>query len=314
MSNPHPDMDAALARLSADWLKHLAGVRRLSGATCEAYGRDVEQFMSFLSARNGTCLTLASITELKPTDLRGFLAQRRKDGIGSRTLMRQLAALRSFARHGARTGLVVASAFTAMRGPRIAKTLPRPLTAQAARTMATIEPRRGEEIPEWILRRDAAVLALLYGCGLRISEALALRVRDRPTLENDTVTVTGKGGKVRSTPVLPAIIAAIDAYVSRCPWHLVPDGPLFLGAKGGQLSPRIIQLTVERLRGAMGLPESATPHSLRHSFATHLLGRGGELRAIQELLGHASLSTTQIYTKIDSSRLLAAYDAAHPRS
>jgi integrase/recombinase XerC len=303
-----------IEHLRDEWLGHLAGVRRLSDATLEAYRRDLNQFLGFLADYTGSDVRTATISALRPADLRAFLSQRRRDGIGSRTLMRQLAALRSFARFGARSGTLTAAAFFATRGPRIARTLPRPLTAIAARTMATPDIRRGEERPEWVLRRDAAVLALLYGCGLRISEALGLRARDIPTPDNDVLTVIGKGGKARSTPVLPMVIEAINAYVASCPWQVAGDKPLFVGVKGGQLSPRIIQLTVESLRGALGLPESATPHSLRHSFATHLLGRGGDLRAIQELLGHASLSTTQIYTKVDAVRLLAAYDAAHPRA
>ena len=305
---------SGIEKLRDDWLGHLAGVRRLSGATLEAYRRDLDQFLGFLAGQDGVDVTPAGISALKPVDLRAFLSQRRRDGAGNRTLMRQLAALRSFARFGARSGVLTAAAFFATRGPRIAKTLPRPLAAEAARSMATTEARKGEDRPEWVLLRDAAVLALLYGCGLRISEALGLRARDIPTPEHDVLTVTGKGGKLRSTPVIPAVIEAINAYVASCPWQLRGDKPLFVGVKGGRLSPRIIQLTVENLRGALGLPESATPHSLRHSFATHLLGRGGDLRAIQELLGHASLSTTQIYTKVDSVRLMAAYDAAHPRA
>lgn len=314
LSDPAPPAPSALARLRGQWLGHLAGVRRLSPATLEAYARDLDQFLAFLAGETGREPALGDLSALKPADLRRFMGQRRKDGIGNRTLMRQLAALRSFARFGDRKGLVTASAFFAARGPRIGRTLPRPLTATAARTVTTIGPRQGEERPRWVLLRDAAVLGLLYGCGLRISEALSLRVRDRPTADHDVLTVTGKGGKRRSTPVLPSVIAAIDDYVAQCPWKLRGDEPLFVGVRGGQLSPRIIQLAVESLRGALGLPESATPHSLRHSFATHLLGRGGDLRAIQELLGHASLSTTQVYTRIDAARLLAAYDAAHPRA
>lgn len=303
-----------IERLRDDWLGHLEGVRRLSGATLEAYRRDLDQFLRFLAARTDGALTTAGISALKPADLRAFMGQRRKDGVGNRTLMRQLAALRSFARFGARKGVLTAAAFFAARGPRIGKTLPRPLTTAAARTMTTTGPRQGEARPEWILRRDAAVLALLYGCGLRISEALALLGKDMPGAANDVLRITGKGGKVRLAPVIPAVIEAIDAYVAICPWQIRADKPLFVGAKGGHLSPRVVQLAVESLRGALGLPDSATPHSLRHSFATHLLGRGGDLRAIQELLGHASLSTTQIYTKVDAVRLMEAYSAAHPRA
>nr|MCU0885346.1 tyrosine recombinase XerC [Beijerinckiaceae bacterium] len=247
-------------------------------------------------------------------DIRAFLAARRRDGIESRTLMRQLASLRSFARHLEQHGLANASAIVNVRGPRIARTLPRPIAAPAARALTSTGTRDGEERAPWILARDAAVLALLYGCGLRISEALGLQRRDAPVAGKDSIIVLGKGGKRRESPVIAPVSAAIAAYLDQCPWPLPADGPLFVGARGGPLSPRIIQLAVEHMRGALGLPDSATPHALRHSFATHLLGRGGDLRAIQDLLGHASLATTQIYTRIDASRLMAAYKSAHPRA
>lgn len=300
--------------LTRGWLDHLAHERRLSPKTLEAYGRDIRQFVAFITEHLGGEPTLADIAALKPADLRAFLGRRRRDGVGNRTLMRQLAALRSLARFGERSGKLKAAAFAATRGPRIGKSLPRPLEASAAKAVTQADTRAGEDREPWILARDAAVLALLYGCGLRISEALSLTRAQAPVHAGDTLTVLGKGAKTRMVPVLPVVVAAIAEYIALCPWRLPPDGPLFLGAKGGPLSPRIIQLAVESLRGALGLPSTATPHSLRHSFATHLLGRGGELRAIQELLGHASLSTTQIYTRIDSSRLMAAYDAAHPRA
>ena len=300
--------------LYRDWLGHLAHERRLSPKTLEAYGRDLRQFIAFLGEHLGGAPSLADIAALKPADLRAFLGRRRRDGVGNRTLMRQLAALRSLARFGERTGKLKAAAFAATRGPRIGKSLPRPLETSAARAVTQAGTRAGEEREQWILARDAAVLALLYGCGLRISEALSLTRAQAPVDAGDTLTVIGKGNKTRMVPVLPVVVGAIAEYLALCPWRLPPDGPLFLGAKGGPLSPRIIQFAVEGLRGALGLPSSATPHSLRHSFATHLLGRGGDLRAIQELLGHASLSTTQIYTRIDSARLMAAYDAAHPRA
>lgn len=300
--------------LTRGWLNHLAHERRLSPKTLEAYGRDIRQFAAFITEHLGGEPTLADIAALKPADLRAFLGRRRRDGVGNRTLMRQLAALRSLARFGERSGKLKAAAFAATRGPRIGKSLPRPLEASAAKAVTQADTRAGEDREPWILARDAAVLALLYGCGLRISEALSLTRAQAPVHAGDTLTVLGKGAKTRMVPVLPVVVTAIAEYIALCPWRLPPDGPLFLGAKGGPLSPRIIQLAVESLRGALGLPSTATPHSLRHSFATHLLGRGGELRAIQELLGHASLSTTQIYTRIDSSRLMAAYDAAHPRA
>ncbi|KPF67553.1 recombinase XerC [Bosea sp. AAP35] len=304
------DFDA----LTREWLNHLAHERRLSPKTLEAYGRDIRQFVAFLGDHLGGAPALADIAALKPADLRAFLGRRRRDGVGNRTLMRQLAALRSLARFGERSGRFTAAAFAATRGPRIGKSLPRPLEASAAKAVTQADTRAGEARDQWILARDAAVLALLYGCGLRISEALSLTRAQAPLQAGDTLTVLGKGNKTRMVPVLPVVGTAIADYIALCPWRLPPEGPLFLGAKGGPLSPRIIQFAVEGLRGALGLPESATPHSLRHSFATHLLGRGGDLRAIQELLGHASLSTTQVYTRIDSTRLMAAYDAAHPRA
>lgn len=304
----------ALETLQRQWLTHLAAERRLSPKTLEAYARDLRQFLAHLAAERGGMPDLAEIAALKPVELRGFLGARRRNEIGNRTLMRQLAALRSFARFGERSGKLSASAFSATRGPRIGKSLPRPLEANAAKAVTREESRAGEAREDWIIARDAAVLALLYGSGLRISEALSLTRSEAPLTPGEALTVTGKGGKTRMVPVLPVVSDAVARYIALCPWPLAPSEALFRGAKGGPLSPRIIQLAVESLRGALGLPPSATPHALRHSFATHLLGLGGDLRAIQELLGHASLSTTQIYTRIDAARLMAAYDAAHPRA
>ena len=306
--------DAGLLREAQDWLRRLASERRLSPKTVEAYARDLRQFLAFLVGHLGETPTAAGLVALKPLDLRAFLASRRRGGVESRTLMRQLAALRSFARHLSQAGHGPASAFAAIRGPRLPKTLPRPLSPDAALAMLDTGTRAGSEREAWILARDAAVLALLYGAGLRISEALGITRRDAPSGETDAVTVTGKGGKTRSVPVIAPIRRAIEEYLALCPYRLAPEGPLFVGAKGGPLSARIVQLATAELRGALGLPDTATPHALRHSFATHLLGRGGDLRGIQELLGHASLSTTQMYTKVDAARLIAAYDAAHPRA
>lgn len=296
------------------WLDRLGHERRLSPATLEAYSRDVRQFLAFLAAHLGAPPTPRTLGSLKPIDIRAFLAARRRDGVESRSLMRQLAGLRSFARHLEAAGHGDASALVNARGPRLPRTLPRPLSPAAARAVADVDTRAGEEREPWIIARDAAVLALLYGCGLRISEALGLRRKDAPVAGRAVITVRGKGGKTRQSPVIAPVSAAIADYLAQCPWSLPPDGPLFVGARGGPLSPRIIQLAMERLRGALGLPETATPHALRHSFATHLLGRGGDLRAIQDLLGHASLSTTQIYTRVDSARLMQAYGQAHPRA
>jgi integrase/recombinase XerC len=296
------------------WLGGLAQERRLSPKTVEAYGRDLRQFLTFLTEHLGEPPSVAATLSLKPLDIRAFLAQRRSRSIGSRSLMRQLAALRSFARYLEREGHGTASAFTAIRSPKVERNLPRPLPAASAVAVTEAATRVGSEREPWILARDAAVLSLLYGCGLRISEALGLQRRDAPVQGTDSITVMGKGGKTRSVPIIPAVAKAVEEYIALCPYTLPPEGPLFVGARGGPLSPRIIQLTVEELRGALGLPDSATPHALRHSFATHLLARGGDLRGIQELLGHASLSTTQLYTKVDAARLMEAFDAAHPRA
>ena len=296
------------------WLTAMAKERRLSAKTVEAYGRDLRQFLTFLTGHLGEPPGVEAILSLKPLDIRAFLAARRMNAVQSRSLMRQLAALRSFARHLEREGHGAASAFAAIRTPKVDKNLPRPLSAASAVAVTDAGMRASENRKPWILARDAAVLSLLYGAGLRISEALGLQRRDAPVNGIDTITVTGKGGKMRSVPVIPAIQRAVEEYLRLCPYTTPPEGPLFVGARGGPLSPRIIQLAVEELRGALGLPDSATPHALRHSFATHLLARGGDLRGIQELLGHASLSTTQLYTKVDAARLMDAFDAAHPRA
>ncbi|MFC0284416.1 tyrosine recombinase XerC [Camelimonas abortus] len=296
------------------WLEHQASVRRLSPLTLEAYGRDLRQFLGFLTMHLGAPPTLPALARLRPPDLRAFLSARRRDGVDNRTLMRQLSAIRSFARFCERENLATLSAISAVRGPRLNRNLPRPLTASAAVAVTRPESRAGDDRPEWALTRDAAVLALLYGSGLRISEALSLKRRDAPVPGVDSVTVTGKGRKTRTAPVLPQAAALVAAYIRQCPWPLPDDGPLFVGVRGGPLSPRVIQLAMQQLRGALNLPDSATPHALRHSFATHLLGGGADLRSIQELLGHASLSTTQGYAKIDAVRLLDAYRQAHPRA
>jgi integrase/recombinase XerC len=303
------------AREITQWLAYLGAERRMSPETVEAYGRDVRQFLAFLNDHFGRNVSLAMLGELATRDVRAFMAHRRSDGIGGRSLMRSLAGARSFARFLERQGKGRVAALSAIRAPKVEKTLPKPLAVTPARRLADTELRAGEDREPWVLARDAAVLALLYGSGLRISEALGLKVREVPKPgAGDSITVIGKGRKSRMVPVLQPVLALIAEYVALCPYAAAPDRALFVGAKGGPLSPRIIQLVMERLRGALNLPETATPHALRHSFATHLLGRGGDLRAIQELLGHASLSTTQIYTAIDTERLLEVYNSAHPRA
>ncbi|EJW12910.1 Tyrosine recombinase XerC [Rhodovulum sp. PH10] len=305
-----PDVSAEIAR----WLQNLGAERRMSPKTVEAYRRDAFQFLGFLSGHLGGRVTTKELGALTPADVRAFMAARRAEGISGRSLMRALAGVRSFGRHLAREGVCEIGALAAVRSPKVPKTLPKPLTVDAAKLVTDADVRAGEAREPWVLARDAAVMALLYGSGLRISEALGLKRKDVPAPgAGDVIVVTGKGNKRRMVPVLRNVLQAVADYVALCPYAVPDAGPLFVGAKGGPLSPRIIQLAMQRMRGALGLPDSATPHALRHSFATHLLMRGGDLRAIQELLGHASLSTTQVYTGIDSERLLEVYRSAHPR-
>jgi integrase/recombinase XerC len=297
------------------WLSHLRAERRLSPKTLEAYTRDLRQCLEFLGKHWGAQVTLSRFAALEATDIRAFMAMRRADDIGGRSLARSLAGLRSFARFLEREGKGKVGALSAIRAPKIGKSLPKPIQMAAAKRFADADERAGEDRDPWIWARDAAVMALLYGSGLRISEALGLKRREVPLPgDRDVIVVTGKGNKTRMVPVLQNVLKLVQDYVAMCPHPLPQDGPIFVGARGGPLKARIIQLTMERLRGVLGLPDSATPHALRHSFATHLLSRGGDLRAIQELLGHASLSTTQIYTGIDSERLLEVYRTAHPRA
>lgn len=294
------------------WARFLSAERRSSPLTVEAYCRDVRQFLAFLDSHGGPA-TLGRLAALKPADIRAFMARKRAEGCGSRSVMRALAALRSFARHLERHGKAKLAPFSGVRAPKISRSLPKPLTRDAAVRVAAADALNTDASPPWVTARDAAVLSLLYGAGLRISEALGVRRREiAPGV--DVLTILGKGRKTRGAPLIGPVRAAIDEYLRLCPYVLAPEGPLFVGVKGGPLSPRIIQLAVERMRGALGLPDSATPHALRHSFATHLLARGGDLRAIQELLGHASLSTTQIYTAVDTARLMDAWKSAHPRA
>jgi Site-specific recombinase XerD len=292
----------------AAWLRDLGSVRRLAPKTLEAYGRDLGQFMNFLAGHMGGPVGLESLRQLRGADIRAFMAQRRTESLGSRSLARVLSALKSFFAFLEREGILASEALNVIRTPKVPRALPKALTIiEARRTISSTD--EVEDRP-WVAARDMAVIALCYGAGLRISEALALT---RADLEAETLRVTGKGGRVRMVPLIAPVRQAIDTYLGLSPFKLWPEEPLFRGVRGGVLSPRLIQLRMQQLRSALGLPPSATPHALRHSFATHLLGRGGDLRSIQELLGHASLSTTQIYTAVDTERLLESYAKAHPR-
>ncbi len=303
----HPEVMAERKR----WLASLAEERRLSGKTVEAYERDTRQFLTFLTGHLAGPPRLSDIRALRPADLRGFLAQRRKGGAGARTLGRGLAGLRSFLRYLEKNGLANAAGAGAVRSPKQPKSLPKPLTERDALKVVTTDSQLAEE--PWIAARNAAVLTLLYGCGLRIAEALDLTPADF-TETARSLRVTGKGGKTRIVPLIAAAAEAVTTYRKLCPYHIEAGEPIFRGARGAKLQPAIIQREMQKLRSALGLPDSATPHALRHSFATHLLAGGGDLRTIQELLGHASLSTTQVYTGVDSARLLEIYDRAHPRA
>jgi integrase/recombinase XerC len=302
-----PDTRSAIVA----WCDHLRAERRASPKTLEAYLRDLSQFIAFLTGHLGAPAGLKELEALEPADFRAFLASRRNDAVGSRTLARQLSALRSFYRYLERRGILSNPALGTIRTPKIAHSVPKPLTVAAARAVARADALAHDETPTWVTARDAAVLTLLYGCGLRISEALGLTRADST---QDPLIITGKGGKTRIVPVLEVTRQAIERYIELCPMPLPPDKPLFRGVRGGPLNARNLQLLIARLRGALNLPDTATPHALRHSFATHLLAGGADLRTIQELLGHASLSTTQVYTEVNTTHLLEQYAKAHPRT
>ena len=304
-------MTAAEAR--ALWLEHLAHERRASPRTLEAYGFAAQRYIAFLEQHRGESLTVKGLSEVTAGEVRAWLAHLRQGDhpLSPRSLSQALSAIRTFHRFLDRRLDAPNAAIALVRGPRVKPGAPRPVTEDQARGMIA-EPALDPDREDWEVARDQAVLTLLYGCGLRISEALSLTRADAPL--GDSLRITGKGSKTRIVPVLPAVRAAVDAYVAEAPFALAPDGPLFRAKRGGALSPRHVQATVQTLRSRLGLPASATPHALRHSFATHLLGAGADLRSIQELLGHASLSTTQRYTEVDAAALLSAYASAHPRA
>ncbi len=294
----------------AAWREWLISEKRSSPHTLSAYSSDLQAFFAFMGGHLGGAPDLKSLSGLRPADFRAWLAARRNDGLTATSNARALSTLRGFFRWLDRRGLAHNAHIGGLRSPKLPRSLPKPLTEDAAvETMENIGTLQEEP---WIAARDIAVVTLLYGCGLRIDEALSLNRRVLPL--GDTLLVLGKGNKQRIVPVLPAVREAIADYVARCPFQPGADGPLFLGARGGRLHAGIVQLQMRRLRAALDLPQTATPHALRHSFATHLLGNGGDLRAIQELLGHASLSTTQRYTDVDADRLLKVYEKAHPRA
>jgi integrase/recombinase XerC len=292
------------------WLEQLAALDGAAAHTVAAYRADVADFLGFLGAHHGESLGLARLAEIGQSDMRAFLAHERGRGLGARSLARRLSAVKSFIRWLADREGFDATHVLAARAPKYPRSLPRPLSEAGARDV--IAGAEAQSDTPWVAARDAAVLTLLYGCGLRVSEALALTAADLPL--GPSLRIRGKGGRERIVPLLPAAAAAVARYLQMCPYQPEPGGALFRGARGGPLNPRLVALVMQRARLGLGLPASATPHALRHSFATHLLAAGGDLRAIQELLGHARLATTQIYTAVDGTRLMQIYEAAHPRA
>lgn len=293
-----------------NWLARLTGLQGASDRTVEAYRRDVSGFLGFLSGYLGGDVGKASLAKVSTTDMRAWMAHERQRGVSARTLARELSAVKGFYRWLGEIHGIEAAAVSSMRGPRLKPRLPRPVSADAARSMIDhIDIQRKEA---WVAARDIAVVTLLYGCGLRISEALNLNRSAAPLPE--VMRIIGKGNKERLVPVLPVARQAVDNYLRQCAYDPGPDGPLFIGVRGKRLNPRAIQKLLEAVRLQLGLPASTTPHAMRHSFATHLLEAGGDLRTIQELLGHASLSSTQVYTGVDQARIMEVYEKSHPKT
>ena len=295
--------------LRAAFLQHLAGERRLATQTVDAYGRDIRDFQAFIAQHVGAPAGLRVLGALTAGDFRAYLAHRRQAGLGNASVQRLLSAIRTLYRYMERRWDVNNSAIALIKGPRRKASVPKALSVSGAREAVgtVLDPRR----PAWISARNAAVLSLAYGAGLRMGECMGLDADILPL--GETLMVVGKGGKSRLVPILPALREAVSHYAELCPFDLAPGSALFRGAKGGRLDARLIRAEMQHLRGALGLPDTATPHALRHSFATHLLAGGGDLRTIQQLLGHASLSTTQRYTAVDAARLREVHAAAHPR-
>ena len=308
MTDPAPSEGAV--RLLEDWLDQMRGVRGASPRTITAYRRDVSGYLGFLALHHGGPAGRRALAGVTTSDMRAWMARERGRGLSARSLARALSAVKSFYAWLADAHGIEAAAVTATRGPKQKARLPRPVDSDAARALIiTVE---AQSLEPWIAARDVAVVTLLYGCGLRISEALGLTWSDTPL--PDTLRITGKGGRQRIVPVLAVARRAVETYRGLCPYEPGPAAPLFLGARGGPLNPRHVQKVMQAARMQLGLPATATPHALRHSFATHLLEAGGDLRTIQELLGHASLATTQIYTGVDQTRLMEVYERAHPRA
>lgn len=304
-----PSAAPDVARAIGDWQAWLSVERRVSPHTFAAYARDLVEFLAFVAGHRGEAASLAVLAALEAADFRAWLADRAGRSLARTSTARAMSVVRSFFRFLDRTGRARNAAIGAMRAPRLPRSVPKPLVAaDALALLATAD----DHATAWIGLRDTALFTLLYGAGLRIDEALSLNQADAP--RGESMVVVGKGRKSRVVPLLPVVVETVAAYRAACPLRPGPDGPLFLGARGGRLAAGVVQRRMRGLRAVLGLPETATPHALRHSFATHLLAGGGDLRTIQELLGHASLSTTQRYTGVDTARLLDVYEKAHPRA
>ena len=294
------------------FIDHIRGERRLAENTVQAYERDLSFFFGFMAEHRGGALRLKDFSAISISDFRSYMASRRRgeNGLSPASLARNLSTLRTFFRYVQRRWDIKNNAVDLLKGPRPAKRLPKPISIKASQEL--IKTVASSDSCQWVAARDAAVITLLYGAGLRISEALSLKGSDYPL--GKTLSIIGKGGKARLVPILPVINKAVALYVELYEGALGPGEPLFRAIRGGPLGPRPIQAKIQLLRPTLGLPDTATPHALRHSFATHLLAGGGDLRVIQELLGHASLSTTQVYTDVDNAALIAIHKAAHPRA
>ena len=306
---PTRQRGADLADAVGGWMQWLRSERRYSVHTLTGYDRDLNGFLDFMVLHLGEIPDLEHLAGLRALDFRAFLARRRNDGLGPASLARALSVVRGFFRFCEREELFRNAAIHGLRTPKQPHGVPKPLTVKEAATTLTEITTLSEET--WVQARDLAVLALLYGCGLRIAEALDLNRGQAPL--GDVLMIKGKGGKERLVPILAVVRHVVGAYIKLCPFEVPGNGPLFLGVRGKRLNQRIIRAQMQRLRSALNLPSTATPHALRHSFATHLLSGGGDLRTIQELLGHASLSTTQRYTEVDAAHMLDVYRSAHPQ-
>lgn len=300
-----------LPALLTEWIDWLQDARKVSPHTVEAYEGDMNQFLAFQNGHHGKNLSIEELTSLSVRDFRAWLAYRSAEDYGHRSTARALSVIRSFFRYIMKHGHPACTALAGIRSPRLKVGLPRPLTVDQARSLVEDIDDLNED--PWIGGRNKALFTLLYSSGLRLGEALRLTRKQAP-LESDTLLVRGKGKRERLVPVLPIVQQTLQDYIRLCPYVLAPDGPLFVGAKGKKLDPAIAQKSMRNYRRAIGLPESATPHALRHSCATHLMSASGDLRGIQELLGHASLATTQVYTDVDTTRLMKIYQSAHPRA